>query len=170
MKQALKITLWAAGVLLYAAIQVSAQQTTVTVKPSPASDTLVHAAQDLETETKAFTNAQHQAQSTYDSDVKALQTKIQELYKTLMDQVRADKRYKGQMDEIDVVQKQMKDHDATASVKFNQSVGPIQNSIGKDRALIDGLIPIVRKENDLPDSATFDTATQKWSTSAPAKK
>jgi hypothetical protein len=42
MKQALKITLWAAGALLYAAIQVSAQQTT-TQKPNSAAPEITDA-------------------------------------------------------------------------------------------------------------------------------
>jgi hypothetical protein len=140
-----------------------------TVKTSPASDALNHAAQDLTVQQKQFDVALQQARSTADASNKALQAKLQELNKTLLDQLKSDKKYKDQLTAIDAVQKQMQGLNQDQTQKFQQEVGPIQNSIGKDKALIEGLIPIVRKENDLPDTATFDQATQKWTTPA-AKK
>ena len=135
---------------------------TVTVKSSPAVDALNHAAQDLATEQKSFDAILNQARSSMDASNKQLQDKLQELNKALLDQLKADKKYKDQLAAIDAVQKQLSGLNADASQKFNAQVAPIQNEIGKDKALIDGLIPVVRKENNLPDAATFDSVSQKW--------
>ena len=157
------LTFWA-GAMAFA-------QTAATVKPSPASDALVHAAQDLATAQKSYDNILNQARSTMDASSKALQQQLNDANKTLLDQLKADKKYKDELAKIDGLQKQMQGLNADASQKFNQNAAPIQNEIGKDKALIDGLIPIVRKENDLPATVTFDTATQKWSNApATAKK
>ncbi len=160
----IKSILWMAPMILCAVIQA---QTPVTVKSSPAADALVHAAQDLTTQQKAYDTALNQARSSMDASNKQLQQKLQDKQKALVDQLKADKKYKDQMAEIDTLTKQLQSLNADASTKFNAQIAPIQNEIGKDQALIGGLISIVRKENGLPESATFDTSTQTWK-SAPA--
>lgn len=159
------VRLGAISFLVICAVSMSAQ----TVKSSPASDALNHAAKDAVTEQQSFDVMLNQAKSSADASNKALQSKLGELNKALLDQLKADKKYKSQLEEIDTVQKQLQTLNQTATQKFQQEAGPIQNAIGRDKALIEGLIPIVRKENDLPDTATYDQSTQKWTTPA-AKK
>lgn len=137
-------------------------QTPVIVKPSPASDALVKIAQDLQTQQKSFDVILQQAQSTATSNQKQLQTDIQKANTDLLAELKADKKYKDKLAAIDTMQKQLNTVAQTAQQKFQQDTGPIQTEIAKDKVVIDGLIPIVRKENDLPATATFDPATQKW--------
>ena len=140
----------------------SIAQTPVTVKPSPAADALVHAAQDLQTEQKAFDTLLQQARTTAVASQKSLQEEIQKSNTDLLAELRADKKYKDKLAAIDVLQKQLQTVDQQANQKFQTEAAPIQNEINKDKALIDGLTPIVRQENSLPNTATFDLATQKW--------
>lgn len=137
-------------------------QTPATPKASPASEALAHAAKDIGTEQKAFDAALHQAKATLDVSVKDLQKQNADLNKTLNDQIRADKKYKPMFEKIDAIQKQIQALNTDATNKFSQSVGPLNNQIASDKALIEGLEPVVRKENGWPDSATFDVATQTW--------
>ena len=38
----------------------------------------------------------------------------------------------------------------------------MQQAMATDNALINGLLPIVRKENGFDDKATYDSKTQTW--------
>ena len=102
---------------------------------------------------------------------KALSDSLQAAQKSLTDELAKDKKYAAQVEKINAMGKQLQDLTANASAKFNQDAGPIQQKLNSDSALIAGLIPIVRKENDLPETATFDKDTQKWTvpSAEPAK-
>lgn len=143
---------------------------TVTVKPTPASDALIHAAQDLGTETTAMDTLKKQTDSTVDSSQKAIFDDLKKANEELVTELKADKKYKDKWDNIQKLQGQLQDAAKTIYAKAGQEAAPIQNAIGKDRALIEGLIPIVRKENDLPEGTTFDSATQKWTSPKVAEK
>lgn len=134
----------------------------VTVKSSPAADALVSAAKDLSTEKKSLDVALQQARSTLDTSQKAIKDQLTALQKDLNDKLKADKKYAPDLDKMEKLQKQLQDSGNEATNKFNQVGGPISTKVAQDQALIDGLIPVVRKENGLPDTATFDVETQTW--------
>lgn len=135
---------------------------------SPASEALDHAAKDVATEQKSYDTALMQAKSTLDASMKDLQKQSADLTKSLNDQLAADKKYKPMLDKISVLQKQLQSLSSDASQKFAPTAGPIQNQIATDKALVDGLVPVVRKENGWPDTATYDSATQTWKGIPPA--
>lgn len=155
-------------VLLLSAIVMA--QTPATIKSSPAADALVQASKDYNTEKASFDTSLQQARSSLDQNQKDLQKQLTDLQKELGDQLKADKKYKPMLDKIESLQKQVTDLSTTAQREFDQKVGPIATKMNSDKGLIDGLIPIVRKENNLPDNATYDPATQKWTTPAETKK
>jgi len=138
-------------------------QAPVTVKPSPASDALNNAAKDFQAEQKAFDNALQQARFASDLSQKQLVDQLQALNKKIYDQLHQDKHYKPMLDQIDTVQKQLQALQQTSEANFQKEAGPIQAKSQSDKALIDGLIPVVRKENGLPDTQTYDPVTQTWS-------
>jgi DNA repair ATPase RecN len=135
----------------------------ITIKPSPASDALVAAAKEMNEEQKAFDTAIQQARNTLEASQKQLGAQLQAAQKDLDDKLKADKKYAPLVDNIHTLEKQLADLQQQAQIKFSQSSAPMSSKIATDKALIDGLVPIVRKENDLPSTATFDSATQKWS-------
>ena len=145
-------------------------QSSVAVKATPASDALTHAAQNLSMEQKSFDVLLNQARSTMDANQKSLQSQLLKANTDLLAELKADKKYKDKFSAIEAMQKQIQSVSQQASEKFNQDANPIQNEIAKDKALIEGLTQIVRKENDLPASASFDVATQKWTISSAADK
>lgn len=133
-----------------------------TAKPSPASDALVKAAQESTVQQKTFDAALQTAKAALDAKVKDLQQQNIDLNQQLNTQIRADKKYKPMFEKIDAIQKQLAALNTDATNRFQQSVGSIQSQIATNNALIAGLVPIVRKENGWPDTATFDAATQTW--------
>jgi hypothetical protein len=134
----------------------------VTVKGSPAADALVSTAKDLTSEKKSLDTALQQARSSLDLSQKTLRDQLMALQKDLNDKLKADKKYASSLSQMETIQKQMQDAGNAANSKLQQSAGPISAKVAQDQALIDGLIPVVRKENSLPDTATFDVGTQTW--------
>lgn len=141
---------------------VALAQTPVTVKPTPASDVLVKTAQDLQTQQKSLDTILTNAKAGLETSQKALQAQINKANTDLLAELKADKKYKDRFAAIDAMQKQLQTTSQQAEQKFQQESGLIQTQISKDKALIEGLTPIVRQENDLSTSATFDSTTQKW--------
>jgi predicted RNase H-like nuclease (RuvC/YqgF family) len=134
----------------------------ITVKPTPAADALNHAASDFQKENKSLEDLVHQAQFGGGQNAQTLQKEMMDLSNKLHVELLADKKYKGEVEAIDKVQTQLKDLQKTTQEKFNQESAPIQQAMATDNALIDGLIPIVRKENGFSDGAEYDRATQTW--------
>ena len=135
----------------------------ITVKATPASDALNAAAKDLVTEQKAFDTLLNQAKANADMDAKVLQQKLLDASNALQKQLRADKKYAPQLAAIDTLQKQLTDLQQNDQQKFASSTGPIQAALQKDRALVDGLTPVVKAENPaLPAGAVYDAATGVW--------
>lgn len=155
--------------LLISSVVLSQSPTPVVVKSSPASDALVHAAQELATQQKSYDTILNQARSGMEANQKTLQADIQKANADLLAELKADKKYKDKLDAIDALQKKLNTVGEQAGQKFQQDAGPIQNVINTDKAVIDGLIPVVRKENDLPPTATFDSATQTWTDTKPVE-
>lgn len=140
----------------------AAAQVPVTIKPSPASDALNQAAQESVNKQKSYDTILSKARIAADANQKSVQSELQKANAALLAELKVDKKYKDKLDAIDNLQKQLNTSGQQAEQKFQQEAGPIQNEINKDKALIDGLTPVVRKENDLPETAKFDSATQKW--------
>lgn len=145
-------------------------QTVVTVKASPASDALVSSAKEMTDEQKSFDTAIQKARTSLESNQKTLASQLQSVQKDLNDKLKADKKYAPMLASIENLQKQLADMQTQAQQKFAQSSGPISSKIATDKALIDGLTPVVRKENDLPDTAQFDSAKQTWTVPKVADK
>lgn len=142
----------------------------VVVKSSPASDALVSTAKELTDEQKSLDTILNQARSSLDMQQKSLSKQLQDTQKDLEEKLKADKKYSPVLANIQALQKQLADLQTQAQSKFAQTSAPIQNKIATDKALIDGLVPVVRKENQLPPIAMFDPATQKWSLPKEADK
>lgn len=134
----------------------------VDVKSTPASDALVAAAKESKTERDSIETIRQQAISTLQSSQKSLGDELTSTQKQLTEDLNKDKKYKPMVDKIADLQKKIQDLGQTASAKFNKDTGEIQVKIASDNALINGLVPIVKKENGLPDDAVFDQNTQKW--------
>ena len=113
---------------------------------------------------KSLDTATQQARSAFDMSVKSLNDSLSAKTKDLMDELKSDKKYAPKLKEIETIQQQQKDAISEAQKKFNASAGPLQQKVATDQALIDGLVPVVRKESGLPPTAKFDAKTQEWST------
>lgn len=133
-----------------------------TPKPTPASETLTTTAKEMVADKANFTNVLNQAKSTMDASGKQLSDALNAKLKALQEKLKADKKYSGEMAEIDTLQKQVATFQSTAEQKFQQQTGPIQQKIATDNAVIQGMVPVVRKENGWPDTASFDVETQTW--------
>jgi DNA repair ATPase RecN len=157
MKRRIQLLLLAAFTIGYTAL-IPAQDT----KPSPAAEALANAAKEMADSQKSFDVGIQQARSSEETTSKALIKQLTDANKSLHDKLEADKKYKPLVDQIDTMQKQIQGLDNDMRTKFTQQYGPIQQKIAADKALIDGLVPIVRKENGWPDSATYDYTTQTW--------
>lgn len=149
---------------------VAMAQTSVTVKSSPAVDALNHAAQDLTTEQKSLDTILQQARSNVDASQKSIQAELQKANTDLLKDLKADKKYKDRIAALEEMQKRLQTIGQQAEQKYQQEAGSIQNKVNTDKALIDGLIPVVRSENNLPTTATYDQATQKWTVPQEPKK
>lgn len=134
----------------------------VAIKPSPASEALIAAARSIQEEQKSLTEAFNQARSTLDLNQKTLQQSLTKSQNDLAAQLKQDKKYKDEMAQIDVLGKQIQDAGNKAQEDFQTKARPLQSQLASNTALLNGLLSVVRKENGLPDSATFDTATQTW--------
>ena len=172
MRSAIRISIFA---LVFTAVLVFAQAppakpdpNEVQVKDTPASQSLVQLAKDQEADQKHLNDIFQQARSSLDSNNKALQDELTKSQKALDDKLKADKKYRDDLAHIADIQSQITNAGTKAQQAFQQSIGPIQQKLNMASAQVQGLIPVVRKENGLPDTATFDMATQKWTN--PPKK
>lgn len=163
MKQLLGFT-----VLMLVTGAVYAQKPTdLAPKDSPALQTLIQLSIDKAADQKAFDIKLQQARSSLDQAQKALNDQLQSEQKDLNGKLQADKKYKPLLDQIADTQKKVNEAGQAAQATFTKDAGPIQQKVATEAAQIEGLIPVVRKENGFPDNAAFDVATQKWS-EAPA--
>src|SRR5277367_4805577 len=154
LKYALAIVLGCAGIAAYAQ--------TITVQSSPAEDALVKAAKEYSDANAALTTMKNQAITTLNQNQKTLQDQIAGAQKALNDKLKADKKYKGDFENLADLQKKLGDVGTKANTDFGQQSAPLMQKVNMDKPLIDGLIPIVRKENGLPDSAVFDWEKGTW--------
>jgi seryl-tRNA synthetase len=140
----------------------------VVVQSSAAEDELISVAK-AETADKAALDSKLQtARGELDSVTKTLSDEIQATGKTLNDEIKADKKYKPLLDKIADLQTKLKDAQTKVQTEFQSSAGVLQQKVSTEDAQVQALTKVVKKDSGLPDSATFDVATQKWT--VPDKK
>lgn len=142
----------------------------VTVKQTPSSEALVKTAQDMAVAQKSLDTMMAKARAGNDANQRPITLAIQKANEDLLTELKQDKRYRDQLAKIDGLQKQLQAINQRDNQQFSQDIVPIQVKIGSDKALIDGLVPIVRQENGMTETATFDPATQKWTVPPAADK
>ena len=157
MKYAIAIILGCATIAVYA--QAS---DTVPAKDTPAEQALVKAAKQLADSSKSLNDVRQQAITALTANQKTLNDQIAAKGKELNDKLKADKKYKPLVDEIEGLQKQLADLNQTATTKFQQDSAVFQQNVNTDSALISGLIPVVKQENGFDQDTNFDQATQTW--------
>lgn len=135
---------------------------TVTVKDTPTSRALVKAAKESIDAAKANNDLLQQARSMLDQNQKALVDQLKAIQKDLDDKLKNDKKYAPILAQIADMQKKLNESGQAAQAKLSENQAPFQQKIQTDSAVIQGLIPIVREESGLPDTATFDASTQTW--------
>jgi predicted RNase H-like nuclease (RuvC/YqgF family) len=157
-----------ATLLLFAAMAAAQQPTTPTLTPksSPAAESLAQMAKDQTEDQKHLNDIFQQARHNLDANQKALNDELAKTQQALEAKLKADKHYKDDLEHIDGLKKQIQDGSSKAQNDFMKSVGPIQQKLQTESVQVQGLIPVVRKENGWPDTATFATDTQKWTDAA----
>jgi hypothetical protein len=141
----------------------AAKTNEVTAKDTPASQTLVQMAKQKADDQKVFEAKVSQAKANLDSTNKPLGEKLVAVNNELTAKLKADKNYKSYFEQIASLQKEMSDNNQKAQQAFSVDAGVLQGRVNSESIQIEGLIPIVRKENGFSDSVTFDAATGKWS-------
>jgi small-conductance mechanosensitive channel len=137
-------------------------QTEIGVKSTAAQDALVELAKSQAADEAALNVKVQQANSTLDQSKKALTDQLQAVSKDLNEKLQQDKKYKPSLDQITDLQKKLQDLQQTASANFQKDAGQLQQKLQTERAQVEGLIPVVKKEDDMPLEASFDYKTQKW--------
>lgn len=142
-------------------------QTEIAVKSTAAQDALVELARSQAADEEALNVKVQQANSALDQSKKALQDQLQAVSKDLNEKLQQDKRYKPSLDQITDLQKKLQDLQQTAAANFQKDAGALQQKLQTEKAQVEGLIPVVKKEDHMPADAAFDYKTQKWT--IPAK-
>lgn len=154
--------------LVFAATVGVRAQSPVTVKSSPAADALIELSKSATADKLSFDQKVNQARGELDATQKTLSDDLQATSKTLTDQVKSDKRYKPLFEKLADLQKKLSDAQANANTILQKDIAPLQSKLQTETAQVDGLIKVVKKENGLPDDASYDVSTQKWT--VPVKK
>ena len=97
---------------------------------------------------------------------------------TVLQQARAalDAKNKPILDKITPLQKQIDANNQEANTNYGTAVQPFQINLQRDQAQIEAIQKVVKTEQKLPDNATFDLSSGKWTVPdapvapAPAKK
>ena len=140
----------------------------VAIKDTPAAQSLSKLAAEQKADSANINTVFQQARAGLDQSAKSLNEEVQKAQKDLQDKLKEDKHYKPLLDHIADVQKQLQALNGKATTDYQKVVGPVQQKLNTELADIHALIPVVRKENNLPDDASFDMNTGKWT--LPAKK
>ncbi len=126
--------------------------TELTVKSSPTEDVLVSLAKQGVNTQKVINSLLQQARFNLDQKNKPI---LEEMKKRSAKwQAKIDADTKDLKDQLDANQKE-------AAMKFQVEIGALQNQVVSLQTL-KILEDIVRKEQGLPDNATFNPETQKW--------
>jgi DNA repair exonuclease SbcCD ATPase subunit len=133
------------------------------VKETPASRELDSLARTQTADQAALNVKLQQARAALDQSNKTVQDELTSIEKTLQEQLQSDKKYKPLLDKIKDLTKKSQDLNSTAGAAFQKDTAELQSKLQVEHNQIDGLIKVVKEEAGLPESATFDVATQKWS-------
>jgi len=136
--------------------------TEVTVKDTPASQALVQFAKDQTSDQAVLNTKLQQARFNLDASNKTLNDQLSAAQKDLDEKLKADKKYKPLIDSIEFVKKQLSENGTKAQADFAKDASAIQQKVAIETNEVQTLIPVVRKENGLPDAAQFSIDTQKW--------
>lgn len=150
------------GFILALAMPVFAQQSDLKPKSSPAADALVELAKSQTSDQGLLNVKMQQARSTIDQNNKQLIADIQSAQKDLQDKLEQDKKYKPLIDHINDTQKKLNESGQKVAADYQRDNGVLAQRIQNETVQVQGLIPVVRKENGFPDNAAFDIETQKW--------
>ena len=142
---------------------------TLTPKDTAASQVLAQLAKDHAADQTALNTKFQQARASLDQSNKSLNDQIASLQKALQDDLNKDKKYKPRLDQITDLQKKLGENGSNANLAWQKDVAPLQQKVLTEQAQIDGLVPVIRKENGFPDNAAFDAATGKWTVPEPKK-
>ena len=155
--------------LVFCLIVASASAQTVTVKSSPASDALVQAAKQEVADQASLDALVKQYREQQSKITTPLQNQLQTVSKELNEKVQADKKYKKYFAQIADIQKKLEEAQkgTGADSALIQQANTLSQKLQSDKAQVEALTPIVRKENGLSDSDTFDLQ-KGWT--APEKK
>jgi len=126
--------------------------TEITVKRSPAEDALVSMAKQDADAQKVINDLLQQARYNLDQKNKPILEEIKK--RSAKWQAKIDTEIKDLKAQLDANQKE-------AEAAFQKKVGVLQGQIALPQTL-KMLEDIVKKEEGLPDNATFDRLTQKW--------
>lgn len=153
------LTLWLVASIAFSQTPKAAD---VAVKDTPASQTLNQMAKDQAADQQVWNTKLQQARFSLDANVKTLNDQIQSLQKDLETKLKQDKKYKPFMDQIADAQKKLKSVNDDANTNFTKDTNSLQQKIKMESDNVTVLIPVVRKENGLPDGAQYNAETQKW--------
>jgi len=134
----------------------------VQIKDTPASQALIKFSNEQTADQAAFDTKVKQAEFTLDQSNKTLKDQITAANKDLLDKLKADKKYKPLLDNIDNLNTQLNTDGQKIRDDFSKDAGPLQQKLNFEADEVKALVPVVRQENGLPDTATFDSATGKW--------
>lgn len=134
----------------------------VVVKQTPASDALTQAAKEAQSEQKSYDTALQQGKLALTAEQKTPLSDLAAAQADLDTKLKSDKKYKPLLDRIAMIEAQLKTLTQAAQTKFATTIGPVQGRLALDKAAMDALVPIVRKENALADSVKYDENTQTW--------
>ena len=149
---------------------VAVAQKPLTVKDSAASQLLNETAKEHVADQAVFNTKLQQARFALDTSNKALQEQIQAAQKDLETKLRADKKYKPMLDNIDALQKKFNDNSAVANTAFQKDAGQIKQKVDSEAVQIQSFEDVVRKENGLPANAKYDEDKQTWTEPEAAKE
>lgn len=130
----------------------------IVVNPSPAEDALVEMAKQMESTTKAYNDLMQQARTSLDVKNKPILDEMKVRAKKWQDKIEAEnKDLKAKLDK----------NQADAIDQFNKEVAGLQSKAVSPQT-ITALEQVVKKEQNLPETAHFDSQRKVWVD--PAKK
>jgi DNA repair ATPase RecN len=155
-------------ILMFAAYAAypQAKPNELTPKDTPASQTLNQLAKDKATDQKVWDTKLQQARFGLDQQQKTLNDQLQTVQKDLNAKLQADKKYKPLLDQIADTQKKINEVAQSAQANFMKDMGSVQQKLNMEATQAQGLVPVIKKENNFPDNATYDLDTQKWTVPA----
>jgi hypothetical protein len=140
----------------------------MTTKDTPAARRLKELSKKFTDETRVVNNEVEQVRFQFVQQSRAINDQIAQTQKELHDKEMQDKKLKPLVDRIDQLNSQKSTLLGQMQRQFTQSAGSMVHQVDAEKAEIDGLISIVKQENDWPDNSRYDISTGKWTVNPPA--